>query len=84
MSELTALANIGKTLADRLEQAGITTSHQLKELGVKEVFVRVKCVYPDACINHLYAIEGAVQNIRWHNISSERKKELKSFYDSLA
>lgn len=84
MSELTALANIGKTLADRIELAGITAKSQLKELGAEEVFIRVKSVYPDACINHLYAIEGAVQNIRWHNLSSERKKELKSFYDSLA
>ena len=83
MNELTTLANIGKTLADRLEQAGISTVQEFKELGAKEVFIRVKCVYPDACINHLYAIEGAVQNLRWHNLSKERKKELKSFYDSL-
>lgn len=83
MNELTTLANIGNTLADRLEQAGISTVQEFKELGAKKVFIRVKCVYPDACINHLYAIEGAVQNIRWHNLSKERKKELKSFYDSL-
>lgn len=83
MSELTALPNIGKTLADRIIQAGITTPDEIKRLGAKEVFVRVKSVYPDACINHLYAIEGAVQNIRWHNLSEERKKELKSFFDSI-
>lgn len=83
MSELTVLPNIGKTLADRIIQAGITTPDEIKQLGAKEVFVRVKSVYPDACINHLYAIEGAVQNIRWHNLSDQRKKELKSFFDSI-
>lgn len=83
MSELTALPNIGETLADRIIQAGISTPDEIKQLGAAEVFLRVKFVYPDACINHLYAIEGAVQNIRWHNLSDERKKELKSFFDSI-
>ncbi|WP_372481128.1 TfoX/Sxy family DNA transformation protein [Clostridium tagluense] len=29
----------------------------------------------------LYALEGAVQGIRWHNLSGEIKDELKEFYN---
>ena len=81
MEKLTAMPNIGKTLADRLIAAGIKTPKRLTELGSANAFIAVKAVYPEACINHLYALEGAVQGIRWHDLSNERKKELKSFFD---
>jgi len=35
------------------------------------------------CINMLYALEGAIQGIRWHGLSKERKLELKEYYNSL-
>ncbi|WP_376699591.1 TfoX/Sxy family DNA transformation protein [Listeria booriae] len=28
----------------------------------------------------LFALEGAIQNIRWHQLSSSTKKELRQFY----
>lgn len=28
----------------------------------------------------LYAIEGAIQGIRWHNLEKSRKEELKEFF----
>ncbi|MDR1301443.1 MAG: TfoX/Sxy family protein [Treponema sp.] len=34
-----------------------------------------------ACYNRLCAIEGAIQGIRWHNLSDEIKNELKQFYN---
>lgn len=83
MNELDKLPNIGKVLAERLVEAGITTTEALRAMGAKEAYLRVCGVYPDACINHLYAIEGAIQNIRWHGLSDETKQELKIFYRSL-
>jgi len=35
------------------------------------------------CINMLFALEGAIQGIRWHGLSHERKQELKEFYNFL-
>lgn len=32
------------------------------------------------CINMLYALEGAIQGIRWHQLSAKRKRELLDFY----
>ena len=83
MIKLETMINIGHALAERMYLAGINSAENLIDLGSKEAFIRVKTVYPDACINHLYALEGAVQNIRWHHLLPETKKELKEFYDNL-
>ena len=83
MSEIQDLINIGSVLSERIEEAGIGTATDLEEMGAKRAFLLVKGVYSEACINHLYAIEGAIQGIRWHHLSSEIKADLKNFYDSL-
>ena len=79
MSELTKLPNIGSELAKRLKLAGIKTTKELIEVGTVNAFIRLKTVFPDACHNQLYALEGAIQGIRWHGISKERKAELQEF-----
>lgn len=84
MGNLSSAPNIGEVLSNRLELAGINSPEELRTIGSKEAFLRVREVYPEACINHLYAIEGAVQNIRWHYLSNETKQELKAFYCSLS
>ena len=30
----------------------------------------------------LYALEGAIQGIRWHDLSKEKKDNLRDFYNS--
>jgi len=79
MNNLIELPNIGKELAKRLELAGIDTAGQLQDLGTEKAFIKLKTVFPSACHNQLYALEGAIQGIRWHAISKERKEELKEF-----
>ena len=79
MSELTKLPNIGQELAKRLEFAGIKSSEELKRIGAENAFIRLKTVFSGACHNQLYALEGAIQGIRWHGISKERKQELQEF-----
>ena len=82
-SNLSELPNIGKTLADKLCVAGILTAEQLRSIGAEMVFVKLATIDENACINQLYALEGAIQNIRWHNLSAERKYELNEFYKTL-
>lgn len=79
MTELTSLPNIGKELAKILQQVGIKSGEELKQVGSENAFIRIKTIDPSACINKLCALEGAVQGIRWHNLSMERKQELKEF-----
>jgi 8-oxo-dGTP diphosphatase len=81
---LTKLPNIGITLAEHLLSAGIHSPADLTSLGTEEVFKRIQSIMPDACISQLYAIEGAIQGVRWHSIDSARKEELRLFYNQLS
>lgn len=83
MEKLTELPNIGTTLANKLKQAGIHTPAELKKAGSPNAFSRIYTIDPDACYNMIYALEGAIQNIRWHKLSKDRKKELKITVDQL-
>lgn len=76
--------NIGKTLAQKLEQAGIESPAALREIGSREAFMKILIIDPGACIDMLYALEGAVRGIRWHSIPREDKDSLKTFFDSVS
>jgi len=82
MGELSALPNIGKTVEQQLNEVGIETKKQLIDIGSKEAWSRIKSIDDSACINRLYALEGAIQGIRWHNLSEDVKAQLKAFYNN--
>jgi DNA transformation protein len=78
---LTDLPNIGKVLAEKLNNIGITNYSDLKASGSENAIIRIATLDDSgACINMLYALEGAIQGIRWHNLSIDKKMELKVFY----
>lgn len=84
MCELIELPNIGKTLADKLKKAGIKNSRDLKEIGSEKAIIKISTLENDkVCINMLYALDGAIQGIRWHSLDKDRKQELKEFYNLL-
>jgi len=64
LGELSSLPNISKAIEEKLNRADIFTVEQLKELGSKDAFVRIRLKDPTACINTLCAIEGAIEGIR--------------------
>ena len=78
--DLVSLPNIGKTLAEKLKLAGISTPDQLKSTGSENAFIRIKTIDRDACLDMLFALEGAIQGIRWHNLQENKKLELKEFF----
>jgi DNA transformation protein len=79
MSDLTSLPNLGKEVSRRLNEVGIHSASELKAIGSEQAFLRLKAVDPGACFCMLCGLEGAIQGIRWHNLSPERKQELKQF-----
>lgn len=81
--ELSSLNNIGRGLADKLKIAGIDSPEQLKSAGSEKAFIKLAAIDENACINQLYALEGAVQGIRWHELDKSRMKELTEFYNML-
>jgi TfoX C-terminal domain. len=83
MSKLSKLPNIGKILEANLVAVGIETPAQLKAIGAKEAFqrIRLQCD-PGACLHMLYGIQGAILGIPDKQLSSETKQELKAFFNS--
>jgi len=73
--------NIGKEYDRKLKSIGITSVEELKQVGCREVFARLKLKYPEICLVHLYALQGAIDNIEYNHLSEETKQELKEFND---
>lgn len=83
MEKLTDLPNIGPQLAKYLKQVGVETPDELRKSNVESLFIQIRAVDPSACICKLMAIDGAIKGIRWHNLSPDRKEELKQFIKML-
>lgn len=80
MNKLSKLPNIGKIVEKQLNDVGINNFYELKETGSREAWLKIKEIDPSACLNRLYALEGAILGIRWHNLPEEIKTDLKNFY----
>lgn len=83
MDGLTTMMNIGKEMANKLESVGIGLPEELVRLGSEQAFLKLKEAYPQVCLVHLYALEGAVCNMEFNSLPESRKKELKEFSDFL-
>lgn len=79
MTELTSMRNIGKEMARKLTAAGIGSPEELTAAGSKQAYVRLKILYPQVCLVHLYALEGAIQNVDYNRLPEETKADLKAF-----
>ncbi len=84
MKTLLELPNVGKVLASHLQKVGIETPEELRSLGSREAFQRIRRhVDAGACLHMLYGIEGAVRGIPDSRLSAEVKAELKAFLREL-
>lgn len=77
MSDLTTMMNIGNEMAKKLTSVGIDSSEKLIETGSKQAFMKLKETYPNVCLVHLYALEGAILNTEFNCLSEDKKRELK-------
>jgi len=66
-----------------LNEVGINTVDELNDIGSQEAWLKIREIDESACLNRLMALEGAIQNIRWHDLSSEDKDNLRDFYHSV-
>jgi DNA transformation protein len=83
MGELTKLPNVGKVLEKNLNEIGIYTEKQLREIGSREAFIRIRMIDPGACLHMLYGLQGAIDGIRDSLLPESTKSDLKAFYRSL-
>lgn len=73
---LAALPNLGPKSAQMLARAGITTLAQLRALGAVAAYVAVKRHTPNASLNLLWALEGALTQMRWQDVARQHKTSL--------
>ncbi len=83
MAALTSMRNIGSEMARKLAAVGIHTPEQLAAEGAEGAFFRLKAVFPQVCLVHLYALEGAIRGVEFNSLPQDRKRELKAFSDQL-
>lgn len=81
MAELTSLKNIGEKIEKRLKAVDISTAEELKKVGSKEAFIRLKSQDPSVCAMYLYTLEGAISGVEYNQLPDDVKKNLKEFSD---
>ena len=82
MSELVSLLNIGQELEKKLKAVDIATAEELIKVGSEEAFIRLKLRYPQVCLVHLYALEGAITDMEYNRLPEDVKQRLKAISDN--
>lgn len=84
MANIGDLPNVGKVLGEYLTSIGIENPEQLRQLGSKETFIRIRLQKdPTACLHMLYGLQGAIEGIPDRYLSAETKQELRAFFKTL-
>ncbi len=83
MGSLQQLPNIGKVAEKLLMEAGIETADDLRAIGSKQAFMRIRLLDPTACLHMLYGLEGAVRGVRDTLLPQDVKADLKAFFAAL-
>lgn len=82
IAEMMKLPNIGSVTAERIVKAGVESPKMLRDLGAKEVYLRLfenEGWSQSLCPCFLYALEGAITGERWNEISQGKKEDFKKF-----
>ena len=70
------LANLGPKSLEMLARAGVTSEHQLRNLGSVATYSLVKRCNPKASLNLLWALEGALTGLSWREVSKVHRTSL--------
>lgn len=76
MTRIADLPNFGPKSQQMLEQAGIKTVEQLRELGAVRAYLQVKRSGGNASLNLLWALEGALTGQHWQVVAKEERLRL--------
>lgn len=80
------MRNIGPTSSRELNEIGIENRDQLRALGIEETTRRLLFRFGSEkkiSLNYLYALEGAIHDRDWRDITPARKQELRSLLERL-
>ena len=71
------LPNLGPTSAGWLRDVGVETSDDLERLGSVAAFLLVDASREGTSLNLLYALEGALQDVRWDRLPPQVREDLR-------
>ena len=78
---LTNLKNIGRKIAERLNEVGIFSEDDLRRVGAVSAHSMIKAKHPNETLPvcyYLYSFEGALTDKHWNEISEQRKQQLRA------
>jgi len=76
-SDLMSLPEIGAVTAKQLVMVGIDTPAELRTVGSKEAFLRIRDqLDPGACTALLHGLEAAVQGVRARDLEPQVRTDL--------
>jgi DNA transformation protein and related proteins len=75
------LRNIGPRSAQWLADIGIHTVEDLERVGVEEAYFLIKAKGYNVSAVLLYALYGALHNLRWQDIPLETRTQLRQKVD---
>ena len=75
-ASLLALPNLGPKSAEMLASAGIRSEAALRKAGAVKAFLRVRAARPEATLQLLWALEGALSGVPWQDIGESDRASL--------
>ena len=83
-SDLMSMPEIGAVTAQQLVAVGIDTPAELRTVGSREAFLRIReRLDPGACIALLHGLEAAVQGVRARDLEPRVKTDLNQWKKDL-
>jgi hypothetical protein len=90
ITRISEMRNLGPAVEKDLAAAGVNTAEEVIRLGVEKTFLkmldgRMKIQRSAKCCNalYLYSIYGAIHDVDWRKIPSQKKKEFKLYTEKL-
>lgn len=75
-SELLELKNLGMASVNILHAIGVHTYEDLAEMGAVEAYKRIKSRGIHVSKVMLYALQGALMDVHWNDLTPEMKAQL--------
>jgi DNA transformation protein and related proteins len=75
------LRNVGKKIAERLNEVGVFSESDLRKVGAVRAHSMIREKHPNETLPvcyYLYSFEGALTDKHWNEISEQRKQQLRA------
>ena len=76
MTPLTTLKNIGPQTASWLEDVGVDSVEAVEQLGVVEVYRKVRKAYPYVTLTLLWSLQGGLLDVPFSAITPDMRQQL--------